>query len=703
MSQVVSELVIDANTSGADDYTRAMQGAEDATRQTMGTVAGMSVAIAGVGVAVVGVVAGLRAFIDYVGAQSQALVDYSDHAALAGVSTREFQQTLFAARSMGLTDKDFVSGLDKITADLTAAGQGVTQFSKLFEANGISIRQQNGELITTRTALIDIMGLMRSAAPDVQQKIADIVGVSKSWIPFLKEGADQFAAQKQAAADLGVIIDDSTIRKAAEFNSQWKTAVATWDLQFKASLASILPLLTQMATLAGKIIDGIGAASGSVGRWMTPDEDKTKAQLNDQINDVYRLRELVDSFGNNAGGIAGLKIANLKGLLGLPEDASLAQVDQLIDKLAALYDKKPTQLTVNATGRTTLPANDSAGDAVDRAINSLAKHTEQQLADVKAVGLGDAALAGFKAEAAETAAVMANHGKETDAQAQKFRDLRDAAIGAADALAKAKVNSAIEFGGRTALLSSGDVAIAQQLKGIYGNDVTAAINSADAAQLRFNAGLREASSAIESGLVTGLTDITSGAKSASQGFSDMGNAVAKAIEQMIIKIAIVTPLMQALQAAAGGLGLGTPGIAQGQITLGNAAGPSPFPSAQGNLFDGGNVIPFARGGVVDSPTIVPMALMGEKGPEAIVPLRRGADGNLGVASQGGGSAPVVNVTLIETAQGGGGVTQKQNSNGGIDIEVAIAQITARSAATPGGALNRVMTDQLGARQRLASR
>jgi hypothetical protein len=44
-------------------------------------------------------------------------------------------------------------------------------------------------------------------------------------------------------------------------------------------------------------------------------------------------------------------------------------------------------------------------------------------------------------------------------------------------------------------------------------------------------------------------------KSVSHGFSDMGMAVVKAIEQMIIKIAIVTPLMQALQSAAGGLGL----------------------------------------------------------------------------------------------------------------------------------------------------
>jgi tape measure domain-containing protein len=81
--------------------------------------------------------------------------------------------------------------------------------------------------------------------------------------------------------------------------------------------------------------------------------------------------------------------------------------------------------------------------------------------------------------------------------------------------------------------------------------------------------------------------------------------------------------------------------------------------AKGDVFAGGNVIPFAKGGgdTVDRPTVFPMSggrtgLMGEAGPEAIVPLRRGADGNLGVAVQGGGggqqpsrAAPNVSITI----------------------------------------------------------
>ncbi len=69
----------------------------------------------------------------------------------------------------------------------------------------------------------------------------------------------------------------------------------------------------------------------------------------------------------------------------------------------------------------------------------------------------------------------------------------------------------------------------------------------------------------------------------------------------------------------------------------------------------GRVTPFADGGVVAAPTYFPMAggtgLMGEAGAEAILPLKRGADGALGVAAEGGGGTTVIHfqVTASDAA------------------------------------------------------
>jgi len=76
-----------------------------------------------------------------------------------------------------------------------------------------------------------------------------------------------------------------------------------------------------------------------------------------------------------------------------------------------------------------------------------------------------------------------------------------------------------------------------------------------------------------------------------------------------------------------------------------------LPFADGGSFSQGRVTPFATGGVVTGPTAFPMrggtGLMGEAGPEAIMPLARGADGKLGVRTQGAGG-PVQVVMNIQT-------------------------------------------------------
>lgn len=68
----------------------------------------------------------------------------------------------------------------------------------------------------------------------------------------------------------------------------------------------------------------------------------------------------------------------------------------------------------------------------------------------------------------------------------------------------------------------------------------------------------------------------------------------------------------------------------------------------------GGVTPFAKGGVVAAPTYFGtgggLGLTGEAGAEAILPLKRGPDGALGVAAEGGGGPRIVfNVTAQDAA------------------------------------------------------
>jgi lambda family phage tail tape measure protein len=133
-------------------------------------------------------------------------------------------------------------------------------------------------------------------------------------------------------------------------------------------------------------------------------------------------------------------------------------------------------------------------------------------------------------------------------------------------------------------------------------------------------------------------------------FTDLANSIIKDMIRITTQQAIVKPLLGVLGSIfpGGGGGLSGGGYFDSITGLGKA-GPN-FGLAKGGVITQNGIQPFARGGIVDKPTLFPFAkgtgLMGEAGPEAIIPLRRGRDGNLGVAGGGGGggaTSVVVNV------------------------------------------------------------
>jgi len=132
--------------------------------------------------------------------------------------------------------------------------------------------------------------------------------------------------------------------------------------------------------------------------------------------------------------------------------------------------------------------------------------------------------------------------------------------------------------------------------------------------------------------------------SAIAGSENLGDAMRnllKDIGAVIVKALIMKVLF-------GGLGgsVGTPASAVGLDNWVEAK--SIF--GRGGVFDSAGVTAFAQGGIVNKPTLFPFAsgvgLMGERGAEAIMPLKRGADGSLGVSSEGGGETSVTNIINI---------------------------------------------------------
>lgn len=359
------------------------------------------------------------------------------------------------------------------------------------------------------------------------------------------------------------------------------------------------------------------------------------------------------------------------------------------------------------------PAKVTAPDtsAYDRAEESLLKYVETTKAASLAVSDAAGEQEKFKAIAQLTAAGMKD-GLTPEAAKLKaeMSGLGEQAGAAADALAKARQVSSIDFGRKTAFLSQEDVAIATQLKGIYGNDVPAALNSTYAAGIRVNNAFKEVSSAIDTNLTTGLTDIVSGTKSVSQGFSDMSTAIVRAIEQMIIKLMIVQPLMQAMQASANSMGIGNLFGATGAVnangTIAGAVGPTSVGGAAlVGLHDGGIVgaeATFSRyvhpAYFDDAPRFHTGGIAGDEVP-IIAKRGEGVFTPGQMAALGGGSAPNITFNVVEDSSRAGQREQKQGGNGDFEITQFVDAITAKNAGNPGSATSQVLDN----RKRIASR
>jgi hypothetical protein len=214
------------------------------------------------------------------------------------------------------------------------------------------------------------------------------------------------------------------------------------------------------------------------------------------------------------------------------------------------------------------------------------------------------------------------------------------------------------------------------------------------------------SSAMSGTLTTGVADILDGTKSVGQGFADMSKLIVRSIEEAIIKLLIVKPLIDSLTGGVGGLfGVGGTGtVANGGIVLGSAAGPGVFAAANGGTFGPG------------------WGVVGERGPELINVHSRGVTvvpnhvsrPFLPGFAEGGMLSANGNVTRLPFGQDTGSVTvnvhnapdgttatakAQRDSNGGLNIEVMLDAANAKNLANPGSASRQVL-GQVG---RVASR
>lgn len=545
-----------------------------------------------------------------------------------------------------------IGAIDHLDDKLKAHAEAIKALKDAYGDAGKGVNTMVSETVAVLQALVgfktdDLKKEFQSLASSISRSLTDvktndlatgIIGLG----PIVTENSRKFAAFGDAITTFKESVKSGTpdvlafrraVQQIADTSSDQKThdlAKELLELTAKASSAQLaiegtskaLRGFSAEALAAAEQGEAFAKAMKTLGSTVTPN-------LDDRQKIMKNYNDAMEKAGGTEERLA----------------ASRVRDDQLAI-LSANERKK--------AGEEAAKSGESAAKRFSSALDSVAKHNAQLTGASAALGQGAGAIARLETEYRLTEQAQQSFGKVTDETRAKIKAQADAAGVAADALARAKVSYQINAGRSTAFLSPDDVAIARQLRDIY-PEVADAMKSPEAAAIRLNQALIGVSSTMSNTMTTGLADIFDGTKSVSQGFADMGKTIVRALEEAIVKMMIVQPLMRGLQTGLGGL------VGGGLSSI--------IPK----FASGTN---FAPGG---------LSLVGERGPE-LVNLPRGSQVIPNNKMGGGGTSIVINNNTPAQVSAREVVDGRGNRSLQLTIDDAVAGAMSRPGSATRGAL-----------------
>lgn len=492
-------------------------------------------------------------------------------------SLMRLQQIQFAAGDKGISGQTFntdVAALATKAADAMRTGEG--ELKELFEANNLKITDREGKLKSVNQLLTDAAYLMTLAGSELDKiKVAEMLGLSEEWVKVLGQGPEAFRASQEEALKTGNMIDSELIKRAADFDKAWSSAVNSFATRFKVAVA-------EAGGAVASLISSIDAAFASFRKFTNFSEENRK-NLN---------------FGKSG------RLAISDQFLSDSDRAALNASNER--RIERMREANRANAFNNIVPKEVLPVDDSP------------------LAPVRPKGFGGPSLkfpksggGGKSPEAEEELTALQKISEAYKELSEPFNQANTAFTAAKTALEN------------NLITNEQYVASLDKIKNAF---MEAGGSSEQWAKLTMK-NTEDVSKTMtdfaEKSLKKVGDQFVDMAFKGKINFGDLAKSIVKDLVKIMVQALIVKPLM----ASFGGFSFGNGGAfaaAANGAAFGGNTGVSMF--ANGGSFTNRVVnkpTPFKYGGSK-------LGIMGEAGPEAIMPLKRGNDGSLGVQMHSGG-------------------------------------------------------------------
>lgn len=572
-----------------------------------------------------------------------------------GLTTTRLQELRFAAEVAGMSTQDLDVGLRFLSRNLGEAARGAGENRYILEQLGLV----GADVDTALRRLADAFASSSDATGKMNLALQLFGRGGFAMVDILNEGSAGIDRLASRANQLGVVLSEDVLRRAAQADDQLDELFAVFK-KISLNLAmEFIPVMVQVA----KVFTDPDFIAGA----------KTfAAAIGDAVGFIAQHGEAVTRF---VGALAGLSVFGrlgplagvggaLLGALG-PEAAELLQMLDLIKKKAEEVPKIAAQ-----SGGSPTETADGQKDALEDLLDPATKYNAELEKQNNLLETWDRLVKTmpWDIRAIDQAIEVENAAREknidmTTRQGERYRKLM------AEQLRYKEVQAEVREILEAVKTEQEKVNEALQRLEELRPHLPAEVYQRRLEQLTPHLRrLGEAADEMGQTIASSFEEAIFNAKS----FQEVLQGLANDLARIMFRKTVTEPLAEFL--------------------TGGLKGAFGLSSARGNAFSG-PILPFARGGVVSQPLTFPMArgvgLMGEKGPEAILPLRRTRGGDLGVRAEGGGGRTEVNIYAPPGSQ----VREERQTTGDTQrIDVFIDQMVADSVRRPGTRTFRALRD-----------
>jgi hypothetical protein len=493
----------------------------------------------------------------------------AEKAAAVDLSTSYFQKLMKGATDSKVPVDQLtlaLQNLQKSSADALGGSPLQQRLDASTEAGNFKNNpgvSQLAQANTTQEKYQAIAILIHQAMQDGERLAAiDIAGTAfgPEAADHLRQDSEYFDKINAAAAKISdtQITSDADVGRALALKTQYDAAVAILEQRWHPVQDVLTQLGIQMQIAWVNIVSAIaGAVDGAIklvqqiGNIPQAFWDYVKSGIHGAATAVATVAPYIPPIGAIGGAVAGA-VADATAPVA-PVTAYSAAVDKL---RAGLQNQNAVQQAVNQTNTVAQKVlGDSshaidnqkkevedANDAYDRAVNAAQKHYAATNADTDAIGLGAGAMEEFKTKAALTTAALQAQRDMTPALTAEIEAYAKAAGVAAQANALVKANSTANFASQTLFMSPTDLAAANVMHNLYGDDWQAHMDDALAKQLKLNSEIGAAKSladqlagAFANDLVSGLLAGKTGMEALTSAANSLGKSLTTAGINNIIK------------------------------------------------------------------------------------------------------------------------------------------------------------------------